>query len=72
MDKDMDKAIKTNGLAPPGISVQNGLGGEDAMDIDEPVTNGASKRKSRNSVSKVTYAEKSEESDDDDDDAPLV
>ena len=51
-----------------GLSVRNGPIEDTSMDIDEPATNGTSKRKSRNSITQVNY--KDEESSDDD--APMV
>lgn len=67
-DKAMDRAFpdKHTGLA--GLSVRNGPVRDDDMDIDAPVTNGASKRKSRSSINNVSYKDDSES----DDGAPLV
>ena len=64
----MDRAFpdKHTGLA--GLSVRNGPVDEGDMDIDAPSTNGANKRKSRNSLPKASYKDVSES----DDDAPLV
>ncbi|PQE31337.1 hypothetical protein CJF32_00001915 [Rutstroemia sp. NJR-2017a WRK4] len=53
VDKAMDKANAKAKLEPPGISIRNGPVLDDAMDIDEPSTNGASKRKSRTSTGKA-------------------
>ena len=66
-DKAMDRALpkKSTGLA--GLSVRNGP--VEDMDVDTPVTNGASKRKSRGSISKVNYRDNDSESDGG---APLV
>jgi DNA topoisomerase-1 len=66
VDKAMDKASAKAKLEPPGISIRNGPVLDDAMDIDEPSTNGASKRKSRTSTGKpVNYNDGSDgESDD--------
>jgi DNA topoisomerase-1 len=70
MDKAMDKAgAKAN--VPVGISVRNGP--VDEMDVDEPLTNGAAKRKSRGSTSKaVNYNVDGSEGESDDDAVPLV
>lgn len=67
-DEALDRAFpdKHTGLA--GLSVRNGPVVDDDMDIDAPVTNGASKRKSRSSINKVSYRDDSES----DDGAPLV
>lgn len=64
----MDRAFpdKHTGLA--GLSVRNGPVRDVKMDIDAPNTNGANKRKSRNSLSHVNYKDNSGS----DDDAPMV
>jgi DNA topoisomerase-1 len=51
-----------------GLSVRNGPLEDTSMDIDEPATNGTTKRKSRNSITKVNY--KDDESSDEG--APMV
>jgi hypothetical protein len=66
-DDALDQPVPKQAAKMAGLSVRNGPL-EDAMDIDEPATNGASKRKSRTSISKVNY--KDDESSDDA--APLV
>jgi len=67
----MDKAVGKSAAAPAGVSIRNGPILDDKMDIDGPSTNGAPKRKARNSTSKpVKYNQES--SDVDSDDAPLV
>lgn len=66
-DDALDQPVSKQAAKMAGLSVRNGPL-EDAMDIDEPATNGASKRKSRTSISKVNY--KDDESSDDA--APLV
>lgn len=60
----MDKAVSKAKPAPAGISIRNGPV-LDEMDVDEPVTNGSAKRKSRTSGAKVTsYKEDTEDSSD--------
>ncbi|KAF5698529.1 DNA topoisomerase I, partial [Fusarium globosum] len=61
-DDALDQPVSKQAAKMAGLSVRNGPL-EDAMDIDEPATNGASKRKSRTSISKVNY--KDDESSDD-------
>ncbi|KAF5572133.1 DNA topoisomerase I [Fusarium pseudoanthophilum] len=61
-DEALDQPVSKQAAKMAGLSVRNGPL-EDAMDIDEPATNGASKRKSRTSISKVNY--KDDESSDD-------
>ncbi|KAK2935814.1 hypothetical protein FoTM2_003757 [Fusarium oxysporum f. sp. vasinfectum] len=61
-DDALDQPVPKQAAKMAGLSVRNGPL-EDAMDIDEPATNGASKRKSRTSISKVNY--KDDESSDD-------
>lgn len=46
----MDKADANAKAAPIGVSIRNGPVLNDPMDVDEPATNGASKRKSRSSI----------------------
>jgi DNA topoisomerase-1 len=67
----MDKATSKNGYAPPGVSVRNGPVLEDTMDVDEPATNGNSKRKARTSSGKAVTCVTDDEGDSDDS-APLV
>lgn len=70
VDRAMDKADAKYDHVPSGIAVRNGVVEDDKMDIDEPATNGHTKRKARNSTSKpVNYMADSES---DEDDAPLV
>ncbi|KAH7162702.1 hypothetical protein B0J13DRAFT_669378 [Dactylonectria estremocensis] len=65
-DKALDRdGPNSNHLA--GLSVRNGPV-EDDMDLDAPVTNGANKRKSRTSITKISYRDDS----DSDDGAPLA
>lgn len=67
----MDKAAAKSDYAPAGVSIRNGPITEDSMDIDEPLTNGNAKRKSRTSTSKtVNY--KDDGSEGDSDEEPLV
>jgi DNA topoisomerase I len=68
VDKALDKSApkRTSGMA--GLSVRNGPVEDDGMDLDPPSTNGASKRKSRSSLPKVSYKDES----DSDDAQPLV
>jgi len=68
VDSAMDKATAKSAIAPAGVSVRNGPVVEDKMDMDEPATNGATKRKARASTGKpVKYDDNSSESD-----VPLV
>ncbi|CAM1505644.1 Fc.00g112810.m01.CDS01 [Cosmosporella sp. VM-42] len=62
-DKAMARGLpnKSTGLA--GLSVRNGPV-EDEMDVDTPVTNGTSKRKSRTSINKINYRDNESETDD--------
>jgi hypothetical protein len=64
VDKALDKALP-NGHSGTGISVRSGPVEE--MDVDEPLANGAAKRKSRGSIVSKSYREDSS-----DEDAPLV
>lgn len=67
----MDKAGSKTKYAPEGVSVRNGPIQDDTMDMDEPHTNGAAKRKARVSTGKaVNY--NVDESGSGDDDVPLV
>ncbi|KAH7252388.1 hypothetical protein BKA59DRAFT_436539 [Fusarium tricinctum] len=58
----MDQPVPEEAAKMAGLSVRNGPL-VDTMDVDEPTTNGLSKRKSRNSITKVNY--KDNESSDD-------
>ena len=71
-DRAMDKAGAKSEYAPVGVSIRNGpVTDKRKMDIDETLTNGKTKRKSRVSTSKaVSYND--EGSDDDSDAVPLV
>jgi DNA topoisomerase I len=73
VDKAMDKANPSNGHVRPGISIRNGpMQGEDIHmpDVNGVLTNGvSSKRKSRGSLAKPSYAELDTS---DEDDQPLV
>ncbi|KAH7329274.1 hypothetical protein B0I35DRAFT_419826 [Stachybotrys elegans] len=62
-DKALDRSTskRTSGMA--GLSVRNGPVEDDGMDIDLPTTNGASKRKSRSSLPKVSYKDESDSDD---------
>lgn len=66
----MDRPIPKQAADMAGLSLRNGPIEDDTMDIDTPATNGASKRKSRSSITstKVNYKDDSES----DDGAPLV
>jgi DNA topoisomerase-1 len=69
----MDKAGAKADYAPAGVSIRHGLVKEDKMDVDEPVTNGNAKRKSRTSTSKtVNYKVDRSEGESDEDAVPLV
>lgn len=61
-DAAMDQPVPEEAAKMAGLSVRNGPL-VDTMDVDEPTTNGLSKRKSRNSITKVNY--KDNESSDD-------
>lgn len=64
VDSAMDKAASKTSYAPPGVSIRNGPVLDDKMDVDEPTTNGNTKRKARNSTGRpVNYNDDSEESD---------
>ncbi|KAF7549391.1 hypothetical protein G7Z17_g6418 [Cylindrodendrum hubeiense] len=66
-DKALDRdGPNSNHLA--GLSVRNGPVEDDDMDMDAPVLNGANKRKSRTSITKISYKDDS----DSDDGAPLA
>lgn len=67
----MDKAVPSSGAVQPGISIRNGpVEQMDTLmkDVGEVHTNGHTKRKVRESLTKPLYAE-AESSDDDE---PLV
>ena len=72
VDKAMDKAEAKSGYAPAGVSIRNGpVVEDDKMDVDELLTNGNAKRKSRGSTSQaVNYNDAG--SDEDSDAKPLV
>lgn len=60
----MDKARDKMDSVPAGVSIRNGPVVEDLMKVDEPLTNGHGKRKSRSSISNaVKYKDESEDSD---------
>lgn len=70
-DKAMDEAGPSGPPAPAGVSIRNGPVLGDKMNVDEPATNGHSKRKARNSTSKpVNYNDAM--SSGSDSEAPLV
>ncbi|KAF4977260.1 hypothetical protein FZEAL_6200 [Fusarium zealandicum] len=62
-DDAMDRSVPDDTTGMAGLSVRNGPI-QDSMDIDGPATNGASKRKSRSSITKVNYLDNNSESDD--------
>jgi DNA topoisomerase-1 len=67
----MDKAGGKSHYAPVGVSIRNGPVLDDKMDVDEPLTNGAAKRKARTSAGKtVNY--NVDGTDSDEDSVPLV
>jgi len=69
-DKAMDKEVPSNGHVEPGISIR--MGPVDAMDVDEPATNGNAngKRKARSSITNgKSYKDNSSS---EEDDKPLV
>ncbi|KAM0196631.1 hypothetical protein ACHAPQ_006478 [Fusarium lateritium] len=66
-DAAMDQPVPEEAAKMAGLSVRNGPL-VDTMDIDEPATNGISKRKSRNSITKVNY----KDNESSDDGAPLA
>jgi DNA topoisomerase-1 len=69
VDRAMDKADAKFNHVPSGVAVRNGPVVEDKMDVDEPATNGNTKRKARTSTSKApNYAD----SESDEDSVPLV
>ncbi|TVY60722.1 DNA topoisomerase [Lachnellula suecica] len=74
LDKAQDKAMEKAGSKAKnvavGISVRNGP--VDEMDIDEPLTNGNAKRKSRGSTSKAVNYNDSPEGESDEDAVPLA
>jgi DNA topoisomerase-1 len=63
----MDQPVPEEAAKMAGLSVRNGPL-VDTMDVDEPTTNGLSKRKSRNSITKVNY----KDNESSDDGTPLV
>ncbi|KAH6964228.1 hypothetical protein DER45DRAFT_583205 [Fusarium avenaceum] len=63
----MDQPVPEEAAKMAGLSVRNGPL-VDTMDVDEPSTNGFSKRKSRNSITKVNY----KDNESSDDGAPLA
>ena len=69
VDKAMDKADARATYVPSGVAVRNGPVVEDKMEVDEPLTNGNTKRKARASISK---APKYADSESDEDAVPLV
>ena len=64
-DKAMDRSLPNGKSSMVGLSLRNGP--VEDMDVDAPSTNGANKRKSRSSISKVDYRD-----DSDSDGEPLV
>ncbi|CAJ0553543.1 Ff.00g120550.m01.CDS01 [Fusarium sp. VM40] len=66
-DAAMDQPVPEEAAKMAGLSVRNGPL-VDTMDVDEPSINGFSKRKSRNSITKVNY----KDNESSDDDAPLA
>jgi hypothetical protein len=69
VDRAMDEADAKFNHVPPGVAVRNGTVVEDQMEVDEPATNGNTKRKARTSTSK---APKYADSESDEDSVPLV
>ncbi|KAJ4268420.1 DNA topoisomerase 1 [Fusarium torreyae] len=63
-DDAMDQPVPENAAKSAGLSVRNGPLLDDSMDVDKPATNGAAKRKSRTSITKVNYKDDAESSDD--------
>ncbi|KAI8671267.1 DNA topoisomerase I [Fusarium keratoplasticum] len=68
-DDAMDRSMPRDAAKLVGLSVRNGPVQDDPMDVDGPVTNGATKRKSRTSITKVNYKDNDSDSEDG---APLV
>lgn len=68
----MDRQIPTNGAVLPGISMVNGIIKEEEdtvmADANGTLTNGAAKRKVRESLARPSYAD----AESSDDDQPLV
>ncbi|KYK58277.1 topoisomerase I [Drechmeria coniospora] len=58
-DKALGGATSKGGGAVSGVAMRSGPA-QHSMDIDTPMTNGTSKRKSRSSISKVSYADASD------------
>ncbi|KAM5351610.1 hypothetical protein ACJ41O_004333 [Fusarium nematophilum] len=63
-DMALDRSVPNSASKLAGLSVRNGPIEDTTMDIDEPTTNGATKRKSRTSITKVNYKDNDSESDD--------
>ncbi|KAJ6446308.1 DNA topoisomerase I [Purpureocillium lavendulum] len=57
-DKAMDRSLPNGKSSMVGLSLRNGP--VEDMDVDAPSTNGANKRKSRSSISKVDYRDDSD------------
>jgi DNA topoisomerase-1 len=68
----MDEAAAKSDYAPAGVSIRNGPILEDEMDVDQPLTNGHAKRKSRTSTSKIANYNDGSEDESDEDAKPLV
>lgn len=68
----MDRQIPTNGAVLPGISMANGIieekGDTKMTEVNGNLTNGAAKRKVRESLARPSYAD----AESSDDDQPLV
>lgn len=67
----MDRQIPTNGTVVPGISMVNGIVKDEDIkmaDVNGTLTNGAAKRKVRESLGRPSYAD----AESSDDDVPLV
>ncbi|UNI14462.1 DNA topoisomerase 1 [Purpureocillium takamizusanense] len=58
-DKALDRALPNGKASMVGLSLHNGPV-EGGMDVDAPSVNGANKRKSRSSISKVNYRDNSD------------
>ncbi|RGP81574.1 DNA topoisomerase i [Fusarium longipes] len=54
-DEAMAQPVPKQAAKMAGLSVRNGPLEDTSMDIDEPASNGTTKRKSRNSITKVNY-----------------
>ncbi|KAK5056628.1 hypothetical protein LTR84_012160 [Exophiala bonariae] len=72
LDATMDRQIPTNGTVLPGISMANGIVEEKddtkMTDVNGSLTNGAAKRKVRESLARPSYAD----AESSDDDQPLI